>query len=421
MSEQKQDGLDLTADEREQIYSCIGNPDSYPELPGTVADIVAARLAAAGAELGLLRADVERFRPLWASPLAAPSRWVSAPIPYPRRYVSTFDVLKTYDESIRCSSDWPQAKRHEAMDRALHAIPDLAYEIDYLRQDLDQARAETNRLRIVDATRWARMERVWAVNDDLRAELADAKRRLGAVAALHVPWYEIAGVRHEHRVLVAWDEAPDDHVCVIGRTATVMDVCEPGDTHAVLACAECRASGGDDTDVAHYPFYPCATAAVLGPVSGAVETRCATCGGSGQVSIDRGAGPGPSEPCPDCVSGAVEGAGDEPHDFQLRTDDGVSTRCTRCDLWIGKWDGQSSCTSVARHEQEVRADDDERPVDLNAIADHLTDLVDQIGEVGIWGDYGPPAAPVSYVVQVVLDNASAIENRTGDYVEEATS
>lgn len=72
---------------------------------------------------------------------------------------------------------------------------------------------------------------------------------------------------------------------------------------------------------------------------------------------------------------------------------------------------------VAVHEQEVRADD-VRPVDLNAIADHLTDLVDQIGEVGIWGDYGPPAAPVSYVVQTVLDNATAIENRTGPYAEE---
>jgi hypothetical protein len=37
-------------------------------------------------------------------------------------------------------------------------------------------------------------------------------------------------------------------------------------------------------------------------VSGAVEARCATCGGEERVSIDRGMGPGPSEPCPDCTA-----------------------------------------------------------------------------------------------------------------------
>lgn len=97
---------------------------------------------AAEGEVARLREEVERFRPLWASPLSPPTRWVSEPIPYPRRYVSTFDVLKTYGESIRCSSDWPAESRHEAMDKALHSIPDLAYEIDYLRQDLDETRAK---------------------------------------------------------------------------------------------------------------------------------------------------------------------------------------------------------------------------------------------------------------------------------------
>lgn len=112
-------------------------------------ELVAARAALAerDAEVGLLREEVERFRPLWASPLASPSRWVSEPIPYPRPYVSTFDVLKTYDESIRCSSNWPAESRHASMDKALRSVPGLAYEIDFLRQDLDEARAEVERLR----------------------------------------------------------------------------------------------------------------------------------------------------------------------------------------------------------------------------------------------------------------------------------
>ncbi|MFC5676051.1 hypothetical protein [Aeromicrobium endophyticum] len=108
---------------------------------GIFAAHVAAVVEGKDAEIELLRADVERFRPLWASPLAPPERWVSESIPYPRRYVSTFDVLKTYDESIRCSSAWPREKRHAAMDKALNSIPDLAYEIDHLRRDLDEARA----------------------------------------------------------------------------------------------------------------------------------------------------------------------------------------------------------------------------------------------------------------------------------------
>jgi hypothetical protein len=68
---------------------------------------------------------------------------------------------------------------------------------------------------------------------------------------------------------------------------------------------------------------------------------------------------------------------------------------------------------------------DQRPVDLGAIADLLEQEIDEVGEVGIWGGYGPPSAPVSYVVRLVLENATAIENQTGDYertdTEEATS
>lgn len=62
---------------------------------------------------------------------------------------------------------------------------------------------------------------------------------------------------------------------------------------------------------------------------------------------------------------------------------------------------------------------DDRPVDLNAIRDLLQNDVDNTGEIGIWGGYGPPAAPVSHVVRLILDNADAIESRSGDYSEES--
>ena len=61
---------------------------------------------------------------------------------------------------------------------------------------------------------------------------------------------------------------------------------------------------------------------------------------------------------------------------------------------------------------------DDRPVDLNAIIEQLEDDIDNQGENGIWGGYGPPAAPVSHVVRLLLDNAAAIESRTGEYAEE---
>lgn len=62
---------------------------------------------------------------------------------------------------------------------------------------------------------------------------------------------------------------------------------------------------------------------------------------------------------------------------------------------------------------------DDRPVDLNAIIELIEHDIDNQGEVGIWGDYGPPAAPVAHVVRLLLDNADAIEARTGDYDEES--
>lgn len=63
--------------------------------------------------------------------------------------------------------------------------------------------------------------------------------------------------------------------------------------------------------------------------------------------------------------------------------------------------------------------DDTRPVDLNEIIRQLSDEIDQGGEHGIWGDYGPPDAPVEYVIGLIRANADAIESRTGMYDEVA--
>lgn len=60
---------------------------------------------------------------------------------------------------------------------------------------------------------------------------------------------------------------------------------------------------------------------------------------------------------------------------------------------------------------------DRRPIDLNAIIDLLEEEIENAGETGIWGDYGPPAAPLDYLIRLLRDNADAIENRVGDYVE----
>lgn len=86
---------------------------------------------------------------------------------------------------------------------------------------------------------------------------------LDGVRALHRPWYEINGVRHDHRIPVCGDAVPADHVCI--------DLCLPhGDTedpedaeHEVLACYECR--WPTDEGEAGYLLWPCATARALGP------------------------------------------------------------------------------------------------------------------------------------------------------------
>ncbi len=74
-----------------------------------------------------------------------------------------------------------------------------------------------------------------------------------AILALHKPWYEVNGVRHAHRVLVAREDVPKDHVCHIGG----LDACSPED-HYVDACNECRWTI-EDCDPAS-PLWPCPTA-----------------------------------------------------------------------------------------------------------------------------------------------------------------
>jgi hypothetical protein len=196
------------------------------------------------------------------------------------------------------------------------------------------------------------VEDLAAMADGRLADLQQAERQLGAVAAL------ADRLKTGHR----WNRG-DDHVCGADRSGTVEYTCQ-----AIL-----------DLD------------AVLGPVSGAVERA--------------GDDPRPAELLASCIETDHDCPGSADYGACSGEDETVKCPCA------------CHAAPVAGHEQEVRAED-ERPVDLNAVADHLTDLVDQIGEVGIWGDYGPPAAPVSYVVQVVLDNATAIQKRTGEYDED---
>lgn len=62
--------------------------------------------------------------------------------------------------------------------------------------------------------------------------------------------------------------------------------------------------------------------------------------------------------------------------------------------------------------------DDMRPVDLNAVIELLGEEIDNGGEEGIWGDYGPPSAPLGYLIRLLTENADAIENGTGAYKED---
>lgn len=81
-----------------------------------------------------------------------------------------------------------------------------------------------------------------------------------AVEALHRPWYEIDGVRHDHTVLVTGKDVPADHVCRIGpeHQACITYPGYPDETeHEVLACVECRQTTQDGEP--GHPLWPCPT------------------------------------------------------------------------------------------------------------------------------------------------------------------
>lgn len=81
------------------------------------------------------------------------------------------------------------------------------------------------------------------------------------VRALHVPWYEVNGVRYEMRAYS--NEAPEGHVCVKPGESPYGDECNAEEeAHYVLACAECRCVV-EDGEVAGYWLWPCDTARLL--------------------------------------------------------------------------------------------------------------------------------------------------------------
>ena len=91
-------------------------------------------------------------------------------------------------------------------------------------------------------------------------EVEALRKVVADVRALHVPWYEVNGVRYEMRVYS--NEAPEGHVCVKPGESPYGDECNAEEeAHYVLACAECRCVIEDE--VAGYWLWPCDTARLL--------------------------------------------------------------------------------------------------------------------------------------------------------------
>ncbi len=123
--------------------------------------------------------------------------------------------------------------------------------------------------------RWSRLESLiyacqQAESEHRRADEVESERdalaaKVARVAALHVPWFEIDGVRHDFTVIAFGSDVPADHVCRIGaehQQCTVYPDAPEDSEHQVLACAECRGAC-EDYDVVGHPFWPCTTAAVV--------------------------------------------------------------------------------------------------------------------------------------------------------------
>jgi uncharacterized coiled-coil DUF342 family protein len=136
--------------ERDAAWEAVGDMAALKEQRDAAraqVEQLRAELAEVTAERDRLHIDVERYRPLWSDPLARPERWVNEPNPHPRRHVSTHEVLEDYDGAIRCASDWSPEQRHAALERTLHNVRPLVYEVEHLREDLDRVSAERDRLR----------------------------------------------------------------------------------------------------------------------------------------------------------------------------------------------------------------------------------------------------------------------------------
>lgn len=90
--------------------------------------------------------------------------------------------------------------------------------------------------------------------------------RIQAVEALHVPWYEVNGVRHDNLVHVSGEDVPADHICRVGPEfqRCELDPVYPEDSvHVVPACSECRAVTEDGEP--GYKLWPCRTRLAVTP------------------------------------------------------------------------------------------------------------------------------------------------------------
>ena len=105
-----------------------------------------------------------------------------------------------------------------------------------------------------------------SINARNRDRIAGHLARLGgavqSVRDLHVPWYEIGGVRHDFTVIsYGPDNLPADHDC---DAANCLDRDDPESTeHQVLACSECRGTNPEYDDLTCHPFWPCPTIKAL--------------------------------------------------------------------------------------------------------------------------------------------------------------
>lgn len=102
----------------------------------------------------------------------------------------------------------------------------------------------------------------WERLHDIKAERYTQAAQIAKVLARHVPWYEVQGVRHDHTLHVAWDDAPKGHVCRIGAQPEWDNCSREDEQHVVLACVECR--GATDEGETGYLFWPCSTVRDLG-------------------------------------------------------------------------------------------------------------------------------------------------------------